>query len=430
MRRLPLVLVLSCLESVAAANGRFPATGAITSQPNDPNRMIAETTFGALLSTDGGATWHWTCEANVGYVGVFDPVYAFTPHGTIVATTPSGLGISRNDGCDFVPAPAPIGSQWIGDVTVGPDGAIWAATATGGMANDVYVSRDDGVTFQSTNLPFAAGWWKSVRVAKTDARRVYVTGYQLVGPTPSPLLYRSDDGGATWTGLPFDFMGQSQLKILAVSPTDEDVVFARIDTATDDFLLRSENGGQSWTQVATFADNISAFVVRADGLRVIAGSVNAGEQISNDGGVTFTPVVAPRPNPPKMACLHERSDGLLFACAANWNPDNMAVAESTDGTSWSKRLRFVEIQNELACPAGSRHADVCSPLWCGVATQFGIDCASATTIDGGPVAAQPDAGRVEETPHTGGTCGCGVSLGLVFVAPLGVSRRRRRASSR
>jgi hypothetical protein len=419
-----LLLVAALVAPKAArANGRFPATGGLATQANNPQRMIAETTFGALLTTDGGVTWHWTCELNIGYTGIFDPVYAFTSTGAILATTPDGLAISRNDGCDFNVAGAPLGDQWIGDVTLGPDGSIWAATATGAQQNDVYVSHDDGMTFAPTGLPFSAGWWKSVRVAPTDMQRIYVSGYQLggVGMPPSPLLFRSDDGAMTWTPIPFDFMGESQLKILAVSPINEDVLFARIDTSVTDYLLRSDNGGMSWTQVLSIDDNITAFTIRADGMTAIMGTINTGAQISTDAGLTWTPITTPKP--PKMACITERSDGVLFACGANWNPDNMAIARSTDGMNWTKVMRFVEIADQFQCPATSKHSVKCGPLWMGLECQFGIGVADSgpTTHGDGGGTGTGDGGTMM-TP--GKTCGCGVSLGLIVVAVPWWRRRK------
>src|SRR5206468_3456879 len=137
----------------------------------------------------------------------------------------------------------------------------------------------------------------------------------------------------------------------------------------------------------------------------------------SDGGMTWTKVTSPKPL--KMACVTERSDGVLFACGANWNPDNMAIARSTDGLTWTKVMRFVEISDQFQCPATSKHATMCGPLWDGTKMQFGIGVA-----DAGPVTPDAHTGDSETAPPGKGCGGCGVSLGLVlFVLPC---RRRRK----
>lgn len=428
MRRpawLPSVIVIALTVALtvtwgatAGANGRFPATVSVHFQPGNDQKIFVGTTFGLLYSPDDGATWYYTCEANIGYTGIFDPVFAVSPTGALFATTPNGLGVSRDDACTFTVAPAPLGDQWIGDVTVGPDGRIWAATATGGMPNDVYVSTDDGATFTATGLFSDQGWWKTIRVAPTDPQRIYVSGYKLGMGPPLPLLYRSDDGGVNWMQIPFDFMGESQLRIVGVSPIDPDVVFARIDTATRDYLLRSANGTMSWTSVLDMPDNIVAFTARADGMTYIAGTPTQGVRVSRDGGNTWLPPAQEL----RMACVGERAaDGALFACAANWNPDRMALGRSTDTDAWEKVIRFVEIDDQLQCPAGSGH-DVkgCDDLWPGTACQFGIGKPDAGpgTPDGGPP--MDGGGATIDAGMGGGGEDCGCRVGGRTAVPLTV----------
>jgi photosystem II stability/assembly factor-like uncharacterized protein len=442
---LPALAAVVVAPAPAAANGRFPATISVHFEPDNDQRILVGTTFGVLLSEDDGATWRWTCEANVQYSGTWDPVYAISPAGTIFASTPAGLSITRDNGCNWSFAPPPMQDQWISDVQVGSDGAIWVSTASSGFANDVYVSHDDGMSFTSTGLLVTLAWWKSLRVAPSDPNRVYVSGYQLDGPAdggdglPAPLLYRSDDGGAGWIEIPFSMMGQSQLFIVGVSPSDPDVVFAKLDGTPNDDLLRSDDGGVAWTPVASFGDDVLGFAPRAGSAQVVAGSpvnlvdpAHGDVRISNDDGVSFTQQTwTEATNVPRMACLGERRDMELFACGANWTPDRMAIGRSSDSLSWSKVMRFCEIDGPLECPAGSQHETLCAPLWPAMADQFGIPCAidAGPMVDAGP---RPDAGHHDESPSCGcrlgrgGSVGGAVTLGLAAAAWLLIRRRRRR----
>jgi hypothetical protein len=48
--------------------------------------------------------------------------------------------------------------------------------------------------------------------------------------------------------------------------------------------------------------------------------------MSTNAGVTY----AALSNPLQLACLGQRSDGVLFGCAANQGLDNMALTKSSD----------------------------------------------------------------------------------------------------
>jgi hypothetical protein len=84
----------------ALANGRPPGTSTIVFRQNDDQHIVAGMTYGLVVSSDGGATWHWMCEKAVQYGGIWDPVYAHTSDGHVFATTPDTLQGNMN-GCSF-----------------------------------------------------------------------------------------------------------------------------------------------------------------------------------------------------------------------------------------------------------------------------------------------------------------------------------------
>lgn len=285
MRRGALVALLLAVTLPvlgALANGRFPATVNVHFQPGDPDTVLVPATFGLLISHDGGDSFRWVCEVAIGYSSVYDPAYSISAAGHIYATSFEGLRVSRDGGCSFESIGEPLTSErFTYDVEVGPDGRVWAATATGGQANDVYVASGDDEDFVSTELLTDATWWMSLATAPTDANRIYVTGYvpQTEDAEPVGLLRRSVNGGESWEVLPvddFDFgEADPMIRLLGVSPVDADVLFARavgVNPVQGDALYRSADGGQNWTKVLDFADAIGAFTFRADGQTVIAGT--------------------------------------------------------------------------------------------------------------------------------------------------------------
>lgn len=437
----------------ASANGRFPATVNTKFRPGNNQLIILPTTFGLLISSDNGASFQWICEDTIGYGGTFDPDYALTSDGRIYATTFEGLRYSDDGGCTFNTIGAPLENRWVGEVEVGANGRVWAGTSTGGMPNDVFIS-DDGVSFTSVGLLDADTWWRSIRVSDSDPDRVYVAGLRVATGSdagvadPSARLLVTTDGGLNWSELAtgaFEFGTQPDLFIAGVSPTDPDTVFVRVRGARQpvgDDIWRSTDGGANWTKILSMGDTISAFTVRSDGQTVMVGTVNICEgdppdtvkgcvRISEDGGDTFT---APEYEP-KMACVSERSDGDLFACASNWDPDQMALGKLNADGCWDKVMRFCEISGPLECPSGTAQNDCGQLVWPSLAEQLGIgSCAEGTdeercgpvfTPDAGPEA--PDAG----TGGGGGGCGCSASprgvgaLPLLFFALIPWRRKRR-----
>lgn len=410
---------------LARANGRFPASNSVHFRPADADDIYVGTTFGLLVSGDDGAHFHWVCEKAVGYEGSFDPSYRVAIDGTIYASTYDGLRVSRDGGCSFTTAtesaaaddPGRIAGIWVDGVDVGPTEEVWVVTAEGGRPNDVYRSIDRAQTFMPTGLRSNVIWWKSVLVARGDAQRVYVTGYQVsqTGPEGEPIpptvhLRRTDDAGAHWETLPIDAftLATSPLVLLsAVDPVRPDVLYARSVRAAPpegDILYRSADGGRTWAAVLTTTDGIRDVVIR--GSEVLVATRLGGSHRSTDDGLHFSAMTGA----PQAACLGDR-DGTLFACGANWDPDHFSIGRSADGAAWTKVFRFIDLDGPLACPAGTVQHDTCEvEQWPMVREQFGI-----------PVDAGVDGGDQPPGPEPGGCCdSAGAKDVAVPVLALGV----------
>jgi MYXO-CTERM domain-containing protein len=448
---------LAAAAPEARANGRFPATIDVVFKPGDHTKMSLQVTWGLLQTEDEGASWHWMCEDAVGFGGVYDPDYAYTSTGKLFATTTSARGLAfTDDHCQWDGAPAPLGgvspATFVSQVEYGPDGAVYAAAAT---INDsqIYVSHDDGASFQVLSNPGGGvDWWESMVIAPTllagNQTRIYLTGYTFIslpnsGPFKKRRMFRSDDSGASWTELsivPFQFSHclLPDLQIAAVSPTNPDLVFARVTKVNclgiGDDIYRSPDKGATWTKVFSSGDNVLALVVRQSG-QVVLGERLSGIHLSDDGGVTFGAAV---PNSPEIDCMRERDDGVLFACGKNYAPENMALGTSTDAITWTPILTYTDVDDAYpGCPEGTTQHDVCyATRWCCVVNQFGIGDPACEGIcptqvvppDAGPGGPAPDAGP-SDPPDKPTCCSTGspssaLLLGILVALPL-VRRRRR-----
>lgn len=438
---------LAARATPADANGRFPRSVKMVFRPGHPSEMMLGVTFGLLVSKDDGATWRWACESAVGFSGTFDPDYEFTPTGAIFATTFDGLKVTR-DGCHWEAAPAPLGATFVSSVAIGPDGTIWAGTSDTVTGSAIYKSVDDGATFQPTApLGFTGDWWETIEVAPSDPQRVYISGFRLMAAMPRQrFLYRTLDGGQTWQELPTSaFVGtnNSDLQIAAISPSDPDLVFARltlVGPALEEAIYRTDNasaplagGGPTWTKVLDLPDNIPGVAVRASG-EVWAATPFRGLQRSTDGGRTFTAV-------PGVTfegrCLTERSDGTLWMCTNNLPPDGATVQASATGVDgWTKKLSYADITGPIRCEAGTtQHEDCEVLLWCGLRENLGItstevDCTDAGTDDGdgglGDAGVDGPGGSDGKKGCCAGDAGGGDAAAGTVVLVLGLCARRRR----
>jgi photosystem II stability/assembly factor-like uncharacterized protein len=134
-----------------------------------------------------------------------------------------------------------------------------------------------------------AGFWE-----------VFRTPYSLESGGPGGGVFKSTDGGDTWTeitrnpGMPRGIVGKVGI---TVSPVNPERVWAIIE-AEDGGVFRSDNAGRTWTKVneqrnlrqrAWYYTRIYADPQNADSVYVL----NTGFYKSNDGGRTYTTIRVP-----------------------------------------------------------------------------------------------------------------------------------------
>lgn len=442
--------------TAAHANGRLPATSTITFRHGHETDIAVGLTFGLLRSHDGGKTWTWMCETAVGYGGMYDPAYAYSPSGALFATTFNGLSVAR-DGCSFDPTPE--GANFVSANTIGPDGAFWwaaaqAADVKNGIAADfkIYKSTNDAMTLPTgvtvADPTDANVWWQSIMVAPSNAQIVYLSGYRYL-PNPAGagtirdhLVFRSDNGGTTWTTLlknsasnsiGFTLMPNSLIHLVGIASDDPKHVYARIelvDNTQSDALYVSTNSGVSWKEINRKATTIGAFAVRAaknpqEKHDLIAGTIALGAEISHDDGMTWTALAGA----PHMGCLVENAAGELWACTQNYGiaaapSDDAGIMKTTDLATWTKLLRYQDLTDATACGADTLQQKTCVPTWCAVCAQLGCTPSPSYAC---PVAQEAP---LTTPPSKAGCCETGSAAGgplalALAVATVLLGRRKR-----
>ncbi len=268
-------------------------TSVLVPDPVAPQVLFAGTSFGIFKSTDGGQTWR--------------RVYAFQPSpqlggfqfgGALVIDPGNHLrlaALGNNNSSGMLLRSLDNGETWTagcpgdtcgGQLIADPSGSGALAILTAGW---LYVSRDWGLTFNTTNPP-AMG--DLIAAAMVPSRPGWIYVAAAAGTLGS--LYLSTDYGATWTGRarpPTNFSG---IYALAVDPDQFNVLVA----ATVDGLYLSTNGASSWilqTRASSGAPNLfSPFALvsnqcnPAGGLYALVDGSSYNQVVfSPDDGATF-----------------------------------------------------------------------------------------------------------------------------------------------
>ncbi len=405
---LSLVLVAALASPPALADGAFPDSLAIYAYPDRPHEIIVTTNFGLLVSEDDGRTWRWTCEEAI-LSGVLLYQGGAAPEHPLYALAPGGASVTVDDACSWTGLGPPLDAGYVADLFPDPTDEPHAFALGAELQHDelqplaLYETHDTGATFQRVaGLPADTDGseLRSVESARTNPQVVYVTR-ELPAAGAVDLL-RSDDGGRSWTTYDLTaVVGPYRTAIAAVDPADAQTIYLRTNAKAGDLLAISHDGGKTVNVALQLDQAMSAFLRRKDGSLVV-GTKSGDQFLSPDGGQTF----AKWTTAPHLRAIVER-DGTLYGAADEFR-DGFLVGESTDdGRSWKGLLTYEQICAVPACVASA-----CTDALNALRLSLGLGACGkkATTPQATP-------------PRTGCQCGSGPA-GLLALAALGLRRRR------
>ena len=119
-------------------------------------------------------------------------------------------------------------------------GEIWAGSDDG----RIHVSRDNGaawVDVTPAGMP-ADGTVNSIDVSQHDPMRVYVGVYRYRMNDYTPYVFRTDDGGESWTTVTEGLPAHHFVRVVREDPATSGLLFA----GTEFGLYASFDGGDSW----------------------------------------------------------------------------------------------------------------------------------------------------------------------------------------
>ncbi|WOE74695.1 VPS10 domain-containing protein [Alterisphingorhabdus coralli] len=281
--------------------------GALGLDPSDPNRI-----------------WVGTGENNGGrHIGFGDGIYRSNDGGK----TWEKLGLEASEHISkIIVHPEDSNTVW-----VAAQGPLWSP----GGERGVFKTSDGGKTWEKTlsSGPYTGA--TDLLIDPRDPDRLYAAMWQhqrtvatYVGGGPESGLWKSEDGGESWTelktGLPQGNMGKIGLTL---SPMRPDIVYAAIEEdQRKGGVWRSTNRGASWEKMSDevgqgtgphYYQELYASPHVFDRIYLVSNT----SQISNDGGKTWTPLnnehkhvddhaIAFRPDDPDYILFG--SDGGLY----------------------------------------------------------------------------------------------------------------------
>jgi photosystem II stability/assembly factor-like uncharacterized protein len=348
------------LEWRNAGPYRGGRVGAVAGDPRERNTFYFGSTGGGVWKTmDAGQYWENTTDkffkrASVGAIAVAqaDPnvIYVGMGESCIRGNVSHGDGVYRS---------TDAGQTWthlgladtrnIAKVRVHPEDADTAYVAALGHAHGpntergVFRTRDGGKTWKKVLYRGDKAGASDLSIDPNNPRIIYASfweairrPWELVSGGPGSGLFRSNDGGDTWTeisrnkGLPRGMLGKTGI---SASAAKSGRVYAIVE-AEDGAVFRSDNFGETWErgsedrnlrQRAWYYHHIYAHPTDPETVWVL----NVSAWLSNDGGKTFQELSIPHGDHHDLWIDPKDPQRII-----NGN-DGGAVVTLNGGESWS-----------------------------------------------------------------------------------------------
>ena len=264
------------LVGPAGMSGRIAAVDAVA---DDPNHIVAgASTGGVWISSNGGLNWRAVFDdqpvASIGAVAINqsnpDIIWVGTGEGNVRNSTSVGAGVFKSlDGGETWTHMGLEATERIHRIALHPTnpdiayiaalGPLWGA----GEDRGLYKTEDGGATWTKVLYVNDSTGATDIRMVPGNPQKLFASmwefrrwPYFFKSGGEGSGIYVSHNGGDSWSelteddGLPEGELGRTSF---AISPADPDRIYALIE-AEKSALARSDDGGRSWTLVNTDFD--------------------------------------------------------------------------------------------------------------------------------------------------------------------------------
>ena len=354
---------------------------AVAGDPVDPMTFYFGACSGGVWKTDDGGTyWRNVSDgffnsAAVGAIAVAESdrnvIYAGMGEACIRENVYGGDGVYKStDGGRTWAHMGLAETRHIARIRVHPKDPDTVYVAALGHAfgpnqeRGVYRSRDGGKNWEQVLFRSEDAGAVDLSLDPNNPRVLFAAIYQarrypwtMEGGGPDSSLYRSADGGDTWTdisrnpGMPSGTLGRLGV---AVSPARSSRVWAMVE-AEEGGVYRSDDGGATWQRTsddaalqgrAWYYTHIFAHPQDPDTVWVLEGATH----MSTDGGRTFSGVPVPHGDCHDLWIDPQNPRRMIHG------NDGGACVSFNGGVSWST------LDNQPTAPVLPRHHGYPSPL--------------------------------------------------------------------
>ena len=283
-------------SGVARANNGIPGSLGVLLPLDKPQEIGLATTFGLILSDDGGAELgldvraarhvdgqrlHRRSAAGRSLLRALAGDGAFVFRRRIVRLAGRRRGARRPEGLRLLHRP--LRSDARPGVGVASPPTVVARRSRPSTPRRTAARRST----QSRSTPRRPALRSSAsRSRGSDPQVVYLTYVTATSSGYHPVLVRSSDGGQSWTETDLLApLGAAIVRILAVDSADSDLLYLRVIGATSETLAVTRDGGMTFATPLTIANGaLSAFARLASGTVLVGALVNlAGRRGRHDG---------------------------------------------------------------------------------------------------------------------------------------------------
>ncbi len=330
---------------------------------SNPNTLYTLCTNAAVQkSTDAGTTWSTTAASGVTLYGYYDNILAVSPADpNIVIVAGFNMKKTTNGGTSWanVPVAGHVDNHCLqfapGSSTTifsGNDGGLFRTT-NGGTS---WTSLNKGLAItqfyrlglskitaglmvagaqDNGNMKLNAGAWTNTTNADGMGGFIdFSNNNNVYAAIQYGSLYRSTNGGSTWTSINTP-AGGAWVSPFLQSPTVANTIYAGTDKA-----YRSTNQGTAWTAISAALGGVAQLTILKVHLKADFLLAGDGDKLyrSTNGGMTWTDITGTLPvgaNYLTDAVMNDNDPQMIWVTFSGYNAGQKVYKTTNGGATWT-----------------------------------------------------------------------------------------------